>query len=130
MDIKNFYHQIKFRIGLSSIYSKLQNDLITFVDNNKPSHILVFKGMEILPTTLLKWAAQSIKLINYNPDNPFIFSGRGSGNRNLTNSISLFDLYVSYDKDIVQQLKLKNVNSKLIPFGFENLYEKLLQQLK
>jgi len=116
---KNFYHQIKFRIGLSSIYSKLQNDLITFVDNNKPSHILVFKGMEILPTTLLKWAAQSIKLINYNPDNPFIFSGRGSGNRNLTNSISLFDLYVSYDKDIVQQLKLKNVHSMLIPFGFE-----------
>lgn len=116
---KNFYHKIKFRIGLSSIYSKLQNDLIKFVDNNKPSHILVFKGMELLPTTLLKWAAQSIKLINYNPDNPFIFSGKGSGNRNLTNSISLFDLYVSYDKDIVQQLKLKNVNSILIPFGFD-----------
>jgi spore maturation protein CgeB len=75
--------------------------------------------MEVLPSTLKIWRNKKIKIINYNPDNPFIFSGRGSGNNNLTNSISLFDLYVSYDKDIVQQLKLKNVNSILIPFGFD-----------
>lgn len=120
----SYYHssllnKILFRLGLSKIYKQLQKAVLEYVAVYKPTHILVFKGMELMPSTLLAWKQQQIKLINYNPDNPFIFSGRGSGNKNLTNSISLFDLYVSYDKDIVQQLKLKNVHSILIPFGFD-----------
>jgi spore maturation protein CgeB len=116
---KSIFNKIIFRLGLSDIYKKIQQGLLSFVIEFQPSHIIIFKGMEVLPSTLKIWRNKKIKIINYNPDNPFIFSGRGSGNNNLTNSISLFDLYVSYDKDIVQQLKLKNVNSILIPFGFD-----------
>ena len=116
---KSIFNKIIFRLGLSSIYKKIQQGLLNFVNEVQPSHIIIFKGMEVLPSTLKILKKQKIKIINYNPDNPFIFSGKGSGNRNLTNSISLFDLYVSYDKDIVQQLKLKNLHSMLIPFGFE-----------
>ncbi len=116
---KSIFNKIIFRFGFSDIYKKIQQGLLIFVNEFQPSHIIIFKGMEVLPSTLKKWKNKKIKIINYNPDNPFIFSGRGSGNNNLTNSISLFDLYVSYDKDIVQQLKLKNVNSILIPFGFD-----------
>jgi spore maturation protein CgeB len=116
---KNIFNKIIFRSGFSNIYKKIQHELLSFVNEFQPSHIIIFKGMEVLPSSLKIWKNEKIKIINYNPDNPFIFSGSGSGNKNVTNSISLFDLYVSYDKDIVQQLKLKNVNSILIPFGFD-----------
>jgi spore maturation protein CgeB len=82
--------------------------------------VLVFKGMEIKPLTL-KWIkSKGIQVVNYNPDSPFIFSGRGSGNKNVTNSISLFDCYFTYDKTINIELKRRTVRSKLIPFGFDS----------
>jgi hypothetical protein len=120
----SYYHssllnKILFRLGLSKIYKQLQKAVLAYVAVYKPTHILVFKGMELLPSTLLAWKLQQIKLINYNPDNPFVFSGRGSGNKNVTHSIKLFDLYVSYDQTIVKQLEAQGVNSALIPFGFE-----------
>lgn len=124
----NLLNKIVFRLGLSKIYKQLQKGVLDYVADYKPTHILVFKGMELLPSTLLEWKQQQIKLINYNPDNPFVFSGRGSGNKNVTNCIKLFDLYGSYDRTIVKQLEAQGVNSALIPFGFEledTLYEEL-----
>jgi spore maturation protein CgeB len=115
----NLLNKILFRLGLSKIYKQLQTGVLDYVAVYKPTHILVFKGMELLPSTLLAWKQQQIKLINYNPDNPFVFSGRGSGNKNVTHSIKLFDLYGSYDRTIVKQLEAQGVNSALIPFGFE-----------
>ncbi len=115
----SLFNKIVFRLGLSSIYAQLQKATVSFVAEYKPSHIIVFKGMELLPATLYYWKSKGIKLINYNPDNPFLFSGRGSGNENVSKSISLFDLYCSYDSTIVKKLKDKGVKSALIPFGFE-----------
>jgi spore maturation protein CgeB len=116
---KSFLNKIIFRLGWSSIYDQLQKAVISFVAKYEPSHIIVFKGMELLPATLHIWESKGIKLINYNPDNPFLFSGRGSGNENVSNSILLFDLYCSYDSSIVKQLQDSGVKSALIPFGFE-----------
>lgn len=116
---RNYFNKIVFRLGLSSIYHKLNKAVKLFVTTYQPTHIIVFKGMELFPSSLLEWKKSNIKIINYNPDNPFIFSGRGSGNHNVTNCISLFDLYCSYDKGIVLQLKQKGINAALIPFGFE-----------
>ncbi len=112
-------NKIIFRLGWSSIYAQLQKTVLSFVAKYEPSHIIVFKGMELLPATLHIWKSKGIKLINYNPDNPFLFSGRGSGNENVSNSILLFDLYCSYDSSIVKQLQNRGVKSALIPFGFE-----------
>ncbi|WP_315819859.1 hypothetical protein [Paraflavitalea speifideaquila] len=86
----------------------------------KPDIIWVFKGMEILPSSL-EWARkQSIKLINYNPDNPFIFTGKGSGNSNVTNSIGLYDLHFTYNFAIKKELE-ERFQSKVayLPFGYE-----------
>ncbi len=112
-------NKIIFRLGWSSIYAQLQKTVLSFAAEFDPSHIIVFKGMELLPATLHVWKSKGIKLINYNPDNPFLFSGRGSGNENVSNSIYLYDLYCSYDNTIVKLLKDKGVKSALIPFGFE-----------
>ncbi len=116
---KSLLNKITFRLGWSSIYDQLQKAVISFVAKYEPSHIIVFKGMELLPATLHVWKSKGIKLINYNPDNPFLFSGRGSGNENVSNSILLYDLYCSYDSSIVKQLQDRGVKSTLVPFGFE-----------
>jgi spore maturation protein CgeB len=115
----SLYHKIIFRLGLSTIFKKINKDLVLFVEQYAPTHIWVFKGMEVLPNTLQEWKSKGIKLINYNPDNPFIFTGSGSGNKNITNSINLYDWYLSYDSTVVKQLKQMNIHANLFPFAID-----------
>jgi hypothetical protein len=82
--------------------------------------LLIFKGMEVLPDTLKKAKKAGLILVNYNPDHPFIFSGRGSGNANVRNGIKWFDLYMTYALDAKQALEKRNIPSYVLPFGFEN----------
>lgn len=115
----SLYHKIIFRLGLSTIIKKINKDLVLFVEQYAPTHIWVFKGMEISPSTLTIWKSRGIKLINYNPDNPFIFTGSGSGNKNITNSINLYDWYLSYDRAVVKQLQQMNIHTNLFPFAID-----------
>lgn len=132
----NYYHQsiftkIKFKLGLSKILNQINNQVVLKVDEIKPDIIWIFKGMEIFPDTLLNWKKQGIKLINYNPDNPFIFSGRGSGNSNITKAISFYDIHFTYSQEIKNQIEqLYGIETHILPFGFflENgLYESFLE---
>jgi hypothetical protein len=81
--------------------------------------VFVFKGMEVLPETLIKLKQAGIKLVNYNPDNPFIFSGYGSGNKNVSQSIHLYDLHLTYNLEILEKLKSMQLNAEFFPFAFE-----------
>ena len=70
----NILRKLLFKIGLSPIIKKINIDFKKIVTNFQPDIIWVFKGMEITPASL-QWAKkQGIPLVNYNPDNPFIFS--------------------------------------------------------
>jgi hypothetical protein len=60
-----------------------------------------------------------IKLVNYNPDNPFIFSGYGSGNKNVSESLQLYDLHLTYNLEILEKLKSMKLNAEFFPFAFE-----------
>jgi spore maturation protein CgeB len=129
---KNIFNKLLFKIGVSSIYKRINKKLRQRIEIFKPDAILVFKGMEIYPSSL-QWAkAKGIKLINYNPDNPFLFSGKGSGNANLKNSISLYDLHLTYDLGIKKEMELTyKIRTAILPFGFdieEKLFEKCLLQ--
>ncbi|MCZ2223422.1 MAG: glycosyltransferase [Chitinophagales bacterium] len=88
--------------------------------------------MEVFPETINLAKKLGIKTVNYNPDNPFIFSGRGSGNKNITNSIALYDLHFTYDTTIKQRIEIEySIPCKILPFGFdidENLYKECLQE--
>jgi hypothetical protein len=76
--------------------------------------------MEIFPETLKALKKKTNKLINYNPDNPFIFSDKGSGNQNVTNSISLYDLHLTYDAWVKEKMEREfNIPTQLLPFGFD-----------
>ena len=81
--------------------------------------LLVFKGMEIRPAVLRK-LRRKILLVNYNPDNPFIYSGIGSGNLNMTKSLPLYHLYLTYDREVAAQIENAGRVSGVVPFGFED----------
>lgn len=117
---KSFINKLLYRLGLSRILEKIQLVIKNETRKQKPSLIIVFKGMEVLPSTLVWIKKQGISICNFNPDHPFVFSGRGSGNSNVTNSIKYFDHYFSYAEDAVFKLKKLGVKSYKIPFGFDN----------
>jgi len=129
---KSLVNKILFKAGLSTIYREINDLFREKVKQASPDIIWVFKGMEIFPETL-RWAKkEGIKLVNYNADNPFIFSGKGSGNKNVTGSIGLYDLHMTYDKATLERIvKEFRLPAELLPFGFEEdalLYEQCRQE--
>jgi len=127
---KNIFNKIIFRLGYKKIYRKINIELKSKISSFNPSVILVFKGMEVFPETLL-WAKENgFFLVNYNPDNPFIFTGRGSGNENVTNSIGLYHLHFTYNRDIQREIIQKfNIQTEYLPFAFD-ISEDLFQSCK
>lgn len=129
---KSIARKVLFRIGLSEILKRINKELIEIVLIEKPNIIFIFKGMEIFPETLQYFKQQRIKLVNYNPDNPFIFSGGGSGNKNVTNSISLYDLHFTYDSTVKEKIETTySIPCKILPFGFdipETLYKECVKE--
>lgn len=129
---KSILNKIFFKAGLSDIYKSINKNFRDIIKSFKPEVILVFKGMEIFPNSLELAKSKGIKLINYNPDNPFIFSGKGSGNKNIINSFGLYDKHLTYNtevRDIIE--KEYKIPVKILPFGFnvsEDLYIKCVNQ--
>jgi spore maturation protein CgeB len=126
--------KVLFKLGLSNIHQKINKQFKQIVSEFKPEIIWVFKGMEITPTSL-KWAKQQgIKLVNYNPDNPFIFTGKGSGNANITNSIDLYNFHFTYNLEIQNQLEEKHqAKTGFLPFAYDmsqEMYDDCAKELE
>jgi len=118
---KSLSHKLLYRIGFSGILRKINKSMLSQVSSKHYDLIWVFKGMELFPDTLRVLKLKSNKLINYNPDNPFIFSGKGSGNSNVTNGISLYDLHLTYDAWVKEKIEREyNIQTELLPFGFDD----------
>jgi spore maturation protein CgeB len=123
---KNVFNKITYQSGFSSVLKDINRAFINKIEAFRPDVIWVFKGMEIFPESL-EWAtSKGIPLVNYNGDSPFIFSGKGSGNKNVSNSIGLYDLFLTYNTEDKKQMESKNIRSEILPFGFdlgEDLFE-------
>lgn len=116
---KSILNKLTIKLNLSTIYNQINLGLLEEVSIIRPDVILVFKGMEIFPSTLTQIKKKGIYLVNYNPDHPFEFFGSGSGNNNVLNSIKLFDHHFSYSKTIIKSLKNKfNKEASWLPFGY------------
>lgn len=118
---KGIAHKIFYKLGLSGIEGLIDKLLRKAIAEQRPDVLWVFKGMEIRPS-LLQWAREGgVRLVNYNPDNPFLFSGSGSGNRNIGRSIGLYDLHFTYDRDIRARIESEyGIPCRILPFGFED----------
>lgn len=115
------FNKLLFRLGFSSIINDINDNLKSEINIFNPDVLFVFKGMEVTPD-VLKWTkSKGIYLVNYNPDNPFVFSGRGSGNANITQSIYLYDLHFTYNRSVQRQLLTTN-HTKVVylPFAYEH----------
>ncbi|MBX2924885.1 MAG: glycosyltransferase [Chitinophagaceae bacterium] len=128
----SIFRKIYFKMRLSPIFKRINQKFETMIAAYQPNIIWVFKGMEIFPESLIFAKKMGIKLVNYNPDNPFVFSGTGSGNKNITDAISLYDLHFTYNFNIEEQLVKKyNIKTAILPFGFdvdEGLFAKCAAQ--
>jgi hypothetical protein len=116
----SFFNKILFRLRLTDIIGSIQIKMKQFIVEESPSIVIVFKGMELKPETIIWIKERGIIICNYNPDHPFVFSSVGSGNKFVRKSLHLFDFYFSYAVDAVNHLRESKVNSYLIPFGFDS----------
>ena len=117
---KGIFNKLKYRAGVSGILKTINQQFKKMVVQLDPDCIWVFKGMELFPVTLEWVKKKGIKLVNYNPDNPFVFTGRGSGNKNITRSLHLYDLHFTYSLEIEKELKKMFGNRVvLLPFAYD-----------
>ena len=87
------------------------------IDRFNPDCLLVFKGAEILPRSILYANQKKILTANYNPDNPFIFISYGNGKRNISKTITTYRCHFTYNLETAKILKKINPNTFVIPFG-------------
>jgi spore maturation protein CgeB len=118
---KNIATKILNKIGLNkSFFEQVNTQALAFVKQYKPSHILVFKGMQLYPQTIRWCKAQGIFMANYNPDHPFIFTDKGSGNQYITDAVPSYDLHFCYAKQVQQQIEQQyQIPTAFLPFGYE-----------
>lgn len=121
------FHKVVNKISASFLYRSVNRELLEFLRGRHYDAILVFKGMELFPETLVKIKKHGSVLANFNGDHPFVFFFSGSGNSNVKNGIPFYDVHFSYAKSLVEKLK-KDYNKAAfrIPFGFNsNLVSKM-----
>lgn len=105
----------------SFFFRSINTQLLQFVNKRQYDVILVFKGLTLFPQTINELKKNTRLLCCYNPDHPFKFFSEGSGNRNILDSISLYDIYISYSRRIAADLNAQyKVNAYSVPFGYDD----------
>jgi len=126
---KNIINKVLFHSKIYSAYGPVNRQLINVAHSFNPDIIWIFKGMEIYPETL-NLLRKDYKLVNYNPDHPFIIPGPGSGNANVTMNVGLFHLHFCYQRSLQQQIETEfGIQTVFLPFGFE-LSDDVYQSVK
>lgn len=119
---KLLLNKVFFRLGLSYIFQKINRNLMKFLAKKKFDVIWIFKGMELFPETLKEMKKSGAKLVNFNPDHPFIHSFSGSGNKNVLGSIQEYDMHLCYNLSVKERLEQEfKIPAAWLPFGFENV---------
>jgi len=106
---------------LRSINVKKQNNRLQEVLNmGNYNFLFVMKGTDIKPETLrlIKDVNPSLKLICFNPDDPF---NEASSNSDIVSAIPLYDYYCIWTRQLDYQLRKANANEIIyLPFGVDN----------
>lgn len=120
----NVLRRFLYRYKINTAYriKKLNVLLIEDCIKNRPDIVWIFKGVNILPGTLLQLKTQGIKLINFNGDHPFLRTFRSSGGIEIEQCVPLYDLHFSYSREIINEISSRyqgKVKTEFLPFGFE-----------
>ncbi|MDX1686289.1 MAG: glycosyltransferase [Saprospiraceae bacterium] len=140
LPLRDWWRQKRRRSLLSRIVSRLfpglfcrslNERLLSQMADEYYDAILVFKGMELLPRTVRALKRFASLLAIFNPDHPFIYSMRGSGNSLMRRSMRHYDLYITYARDIYDQLEYNGIKAGRVPFGYyieEEWYQQAASQ--
>jgi spore maturation protein CgeB len=125
------------KIGRAVFYSqreKLINQLlINEIDIFKPDVLLISKGVNIYPDSLLRFKRASILIINWNPDD---FFNKKNSTTNLLNSLDLYDIVFSARKHLFDEYQASGIKKPLylewyyIPWLHKKPYRELPVEAK
>ncbi len=117
---KNIINKLLYRINSKYIFKKLNQDFLLFMASRQYDVVWVFKGMELFPETIKCLKHAGTKMVNFNPDHPFYFSGRGSGNANVFESIEHYEMHLCYHTGVMQRIEQEyHIPCLYLPFGYE-----------
>ncbi|GAB4497597.1 MAG: hypothetical protein OHK0019_31460 [Saprospiraceae bacterium] len=117
------------RLGNSSPYRSAKESLLQKIEAFEPDVVWIFKGVEYEPETLKKIRSRGIKLVNYNPDHPFIRTSVSHGGKNVEACVPLYDLHFCYSRDLATKIEKEfGIPTAWLPFGFE-LEEETFQKI-
>lgn len=118
---KTKLHRALNKVYPNYFYEPINKSLLEYTNGKHFDAIIVFKGLTLFPDTVRALKRYCKIVCCYNPDHPFKFFMPGSGNKNILSSISIYDLYISYSRRIVAELKASyNVEAFVLPFGFDD----------
>ncbi len=115
-----FYKKVFRHLGFSFIYRKFNKMIIEEIQKKRPDIVWIFKGVEVLPEILKTIRSMGVKLVNYNPDHPFLRTFASHGGKNIELSVPLYDLHFCYSHELSSMIKQSfRIPTVYLPFGFE-----------
>ena len=113
-------NRIMLRMHMTSMFKKVNDALIAQCEHIKPDVVWVFKGIEIYKETLQRIRQMGIRLVNYNPDHPFIRTSISHGGKSIAESVALYDMHFCYSQALRSQIENEyRIKANLLPFAYE-----------
>jgi spore maturation protein CgeB len=75
--------------------------------------------MELFPESIVYLKSKGITVCCYNPDHPFIHSGKGSGNSNVKRSFNYYDFHFVYGLDFIAECEQNGIQVYPLPFAYD-----------
>ncbi len=97
-------------------FFSLNNKLKKFVNKKKYDFIVIFKGNEVLVSTIKEIKKNCNFLVNYNTDHPLIRYEFSHGAKNISESLFYYDIIVTYNHDLFVALLHRKYLAYHLPF--------------
>ena len=87
---------------------RINRGLLKEINKFSPTVLLISKGIDIYPQTLLKIKEKNILIANWNPDD--FFNSKNS-NKNIINSLKIYDIVFSSRKHLFDEYRLNGIKN-------------------
>ena len=89
---------------------KINIHLLEKIHSRKPTILIISKGIDIYPKTLLEIKKNNIQIVNWNPDD--FFNSKNS-NKNIINSLGIYDIVFSSRKHLFDEYIRRGIKNPI-----------------